>query len=287
MLGFNRLLVGVALVFLTVGAVVASLREPESVSIHRTGQRLVAATVYWPQGTCQGIAIISPGAGGGEDGYRYLGEALAGLRYLAAVVGHHEGGRQDLRERTRGQGLRDGLAELVTDGSAYAERLKDIAALKQWAKVQCGASSMSVLVGHSMGAATTLIEAGARNHLGVAGSNAFDAYIALSPQGSGPIFPKHAWPQIHSPVLILTGTRDNALGGASWQTRTEPFDDMAPGCKWLGVVQGATHAHFAGNGLSRRTESLATQVIADFLSKAPTGHCKPSKHPPALTVQFK
>lgn len=288
MVDFHRLLAGALLVFSSLGAASAPPHKHELLTIHRADQRLVAATAYWPQGACQGIAIISPGAGGAEDGYRYLGEALAGLRYLVAVVGHHEGGRQALRARIRGQGLHDGLAELLTDGSAYGERLKDIAALKQWAKVQCGSSSaMSVLVGHSMGAATTMIEAGARNRLGVVGSNAFDAYIALSPQGSGAIFPKNAWAPIQQPVLMLTGTRDDALGGASWQTRTEPFDDMAPGCKWLGVIQGGTHAHFAGNGLSRRTESLTTQLIADFLRKAPTGNCEPSRHAPALSVRFK
>jgi hypothetical protein len=106
------------------------------------------------------------------------------------------------------------------------------------------------------------------------GSNAFTAYIALSPQGAGSIFPQGAWSGIQKPVLMLTGTRDTELGGASWETRTEPYRDMPPGCKWLGVIDGASHLNFAGNGLSRKTEMLTNQTIAAFLQGVRAGDCK-------------
>jgi len=75
-------------------------------------------------------------------------------------------------------------------------------------------------------------------------------------------------------VLSVTGTRDDELGGASWQTRTEPYRNMPPGCKWLAVIDGATHMNFAGNGMARKTEALTSQVIADFLEGARHGHCR-------------
>ncbi len=162
----------------------------------------------------------------------------------------------------------------------------DIAAAKQWAATKCHATE-SILIGHSMGAATTMMEAGARNSLGMKGTDAFDAYIVLSPQGTGSIFPQNAWTDIKHPVLSLTGTRDDELGGASWETRTEPYMNMPAGCKWLGVIDGATHMNFAGNGMSRRTEALTTQIIGSFLDGVHRGDCKAPRQHHGIDVQSK
>lgn len=128
-----------------------------------------------------------------------------------------------------------------------------------------------------MGAATAMIAAGARNHLGADGSQSFSAYIALSPQGSGLIFPENAWHAIKAPVLMITGTRDTELGGGHWETRTEPFKNMLPGCKWLGVIDGATHLNFAGIGMSQRVEGLTAQTIAAFMDGVHHGDCSLKK----------
>lgn len=260
--------------FSLVLGVVGTAHSQEALQFPRQDQKLVQATAYAPASlTCGGIAIISPGAGGSEKGYRYLGEALSALGYLAVVVGHQESGRTALREQARSNGLREGLAELVTEPDAYRGRFMDIAAAKRWAKDRCKAEE-SVLIGHSMGAATAMMEAGARSKVGVPGTDAFSAYIALSPQGAGSIFPENAWSDIRKPVLLLTGTRDTGLGGASWETRTEPFKSMAPGCKWLGVIDGSNHMNFAGRGMSRTTEALASLTIGNFLNALRRGDCR-------------
>jgi dienelactone hydrolase len=271
---------GLALWFAT------SSMAQQAVSLPRQDQRAVPAIAYPPQGACNGSTIISPGAGGSEKGYRYLGEAMASLGYLAVVVGHQESGREALRAQVRGNGLREGLAELIIEPGAYRGRFMDIAAAKQWAAGQCSGREL-VLVGHSMGAATTMIEAGALNKLGLQGQDGFAAYIALSPQGSGSIFPPGAWRGIQRPVLTLTGTRDDELGGASWQTRTEPYENMSAGCKWLGVIDGASHMNLAGNGLARKTEALATQTIAAFLDALHRGDCTSTWQARGLTLKTK
>ncbi len=246
----------------------------EHLQLQRQDYKRVEATAYSPlAGSCAGVAVISPGAGGSEKGYRYLGDALSALGYLAVVVAHQESGRSALREQVRREGLRGGLAELITDPDAYRGRLQDIAAARKWADTHCN-SATKLLIGHSMGAATAMIDAGARNKVDAQGSNSFTAYIALSPQGVGSIFPQGAWSDIRKPVLMLTGTRDTELGGASWETRTEPYKDMPPGCKWLGVIDGASHLNFAGNGLSRKTELLTVRAIGAFLDGIRTGDCK-------------
>jgi predicted dienelactone hydrolase len=259
----------------------------ETVSLLRQDQASVPVSAYSPKSTdCHGVAIISPGAGGSERGYQYLGEAMSSLGYLAVVVGHPESGRRALREHLRGNGVRDALSGLITDPNAYRGRFMDIAAARAWAASRCLAPE-SVLIGHSMGAATTMMEAGARNKLGVTGNDQFSAYIALSPQGTGSIFPQNAWADIKRPVLMLTGTRDDGLGDASWETRTEPFRNMPAGCKWLGVIDGATHMNFAGNGLSRRTEALTTKVIASFLDGIRRGDCRPPTQSYGIDIQSK
>lgn len=251
---------------------VAHSQQP--LQLQREDQRLVEVIAYSSAvPTCQGIAVISPGAGGTEKGYRYLAEAMSTLGYLSVVVGHQESGRRALREHIRGNGLREGLADLITDPDAYLGRFMDIAAAKRWTETRCQARP-SVLIGHSMGAATVMIEAGARNKVGVQGTDSFDAYIALSPQGIGAIFPASAWSGIQRPVLLITGTRDTELGGAPWETRTEPFLNMPPGCKWLGVIGGASHLNFAGTGMSRKTETLTVQTISAFLNGLRAGDCR-------------
>lgn len=270
---FARSRVGPVLgLFLAMGSVITGAQE--KVSVSREDHAVVRATAYsLGGGTCRGIAVISPGAGGSESGYRYLGEAMASGGYLAVVVGHQESGRRALREHVRGTGLRDGVSALITDPGAYRGRFMDIAAVRQWAASRC-TGTYAVLIGHSMGAATTMIEAGAKNLLELTGNNAFDAYIALSPQGAGAIFPENAWRDIERPVLSVTGTRDEELGGASWKTRTEPYASLPAGCKWLAVVEGATHMNFAGRGMSRGTEVLTTEVIGSFVDAARRGDCR-------------
>lgn len=257
------------------------------ITLRREDQKTLLIAAYPSVSTtCQGIAVISPGAGGSEKGYRYLGDALAAMGYLAVVPGHPESGRDALRERLRTNGLRGGLAELITDPEAYRARFMDIAAARGWAKGKCKASE-SLLIGHSMGAATAMMEAGARNKLGVQRADAFSAYIVLSPQGAGAIFPDGAWSDIHKPVLLLTGTNDQELGGASWQTRTEPFLNMPPGCKWQGVIDGASHMNFAGSGSSRKTEALTIQTISAFLSGLHHHDCSPPGPLPELELTAK
>ena len=258
------------------------------ISLQRQDSKLVSAMVYKPiaNAECKGVALISHGAGGSEKGYNYLGKAMSDFAYLALVVGHQESGLQAVKEQTSGTTLTDGLAKLITDPKAYQARFMDIAVMKEWAQGQCN-SKVAILIGHSMGAATVMMAAGARNKLNIAELPNFTAYIAISPQGSGLIFPEKAWSDINPPILMLTGTQDKELGGLSWETRTEPFNHLKPGCKWLGVIDGATHMNFAGRGISKKTETLTSQVIREFLTGVQAGDCKLLNQITGMTISVK
>ena len=257
------------------------------ISLQRKDSMTVSAMVYKPIASeCKGVAIISHGAGGSEKGYAYLGSAMSYFGYIAVTVGHHESGLQVVKEQTSETTLSEGLAKLITDPKAYQARFMDIAVAKEWAQSQCN-SKVAVLIGHSMGAATVMMAAGARNKLNIAEVSKFTAYIAISPQGSGLIFPEMAWSDINPPVLMLTGTQDKELGGLSWETRTEPLNNMKSGCKWLGVIGGAAHVNFAGRGISKKTETLTSQVIRDFLTGVQAGDCKLLNQISGMTISVK
>jgi hypothetical protein len=70
-------------------------------------------------------------------------------------------------------------------------------------------------------------------------------------------------------VLILTGTRDESLKGRP-KARRLPWQHLpgsASHCQWMGVIDGAMHMNFAGNGAGREVvESLVTQTIEEFLA---------------------
>jgi len=259
----------------------------ETFNITREDNKSVPIVAYFPDKACKGIVIISHGAGASEIVYYYLGAAMAAQDYLTVVPGHQESGLDALNQKVlAAHGPRQGLIDLITDPEAYRGRFMDIAAAMNWARERCDGKE-SILIGHSMGAATTMIEAGAKNKLGVKGSDSFDIYIALSPQGPGAIFTPNAWRQISKPALLMTGTKDKELDAPDWQNRTEPFYGMSPGCKWLGVINGATHFNFAGIGLSWKTEKLTVKTIQDFLAGVHKHDCKHPKQEKGIEIKVK
>jgi dienelactone hydrolase len=207
--------------------------------------------------------------------------------WRAIVMGHQESGRVALTSDIREQhGIKRGLRELVDDPKAYDARLMDIAAALKWAEHSCKAPYIA-MIGHSMGARTVMIEAGAQNKIGVKGQNRFDAYVAMSPDGPDPVFPENAWSEIAKPMLILTGTRDNSMQTGDYKSRTIPFDNLPSGCKWLGVIEGATHMNFAGIGFARTTEKLALLETTMFLDGLRGGKCAIPATAEGITVTGK
>jgi predicted dienelactone hydrolase len=246
----------------------------ELVQARREDGRQTPLRVYSPSGdSCAPLALISPGAGGSEDGYTYLANALREDGWRAIVMGHQESGSAALRSDIRqAGGIKKGVRELVDDPDAYNAREMDIKAALDWTSAICK-PPYRALLGHSMGARTVMVEAGAKNKLGVVGLHRFQAYVAISPDGPDPMFPEHAWSEIHTPMLILTGTRDKSLATGSYQSRTIPYEDLPAGCKWLGVIDGATHLNFAGIGFAGTTENLTLLETKAFLDGLRSGRC--------------
>lgn len=67
----------------------------------------------------------------------------------------------------------------------------------------------------------------------------------------------------------------------------EPYDGMAAGCKWLDVIDGATHMNFAGVGFAGKTEKLTLANIYAFLDDARSGHCALPPADSGITMKSK
>jgi predicted dienelactone hydrolase len=243
---------------------------------------------------CAPLAIISHGVGGSENNYVYLARAMAEGGYTTIVMGHAESGYEALRSDVLSLGIPDGIEALVKSTQAESARLLDVNAALAWANERCKAP-FKVLLGHSMGSSTVMLEAGARNVIDVtsppAGQNRFDAYVALSPEGPGIAFPDHAWSDIHEPMLILTGTHDQSLKGGP-KARQIPWHELpgdgTRGCQWMGIVKGAAHLDFAGSGLgAKKVEPLVTSTTFAFLSGVRAGHCTRPAPQAGLTIAIK
>jgi len=271
----------------------ASLWSQTQVNTPRPGGQSTPLLVYSAQGSaagCAPLALISHGAGGSENGYKYLAQALSSAGYTTAVMGHRESGLDALSRGMRQSGFRQGLMQLISNPQAEQARLLDIAAALRWADLQCKAP-FRVLLGHSMGAITVMLEAGAKNKIGVtyppAGQDRFDAYVALSPEGPDSVFPRNAWSSISKPLLAMTGTRDSGLaGGVEWRTMAwNNLPGTSTGCQWLGVITDATHMNFAGSGNGAAlVDPIVVTTVEKFLQDARRGKC--NAPPPMPTLQL-
>jgi len=274
----------------------SSVAAPVPANVPRADGAMTPLLIYRAGGGepgCAPLAVISHGAGGSEQGYRYLAEAMSSFGFTTVVMGHRESGMAALRSSMSANGLMPGVQKLVADPQAERARLMDLTAALKWADTGCRAP-FRVLLGHSMGAVSVMLEAGAKNIIGLSeptvGQDRFDAYVALSPEGPGIVFPDDGWRGIHKPMLILTGTRDQSLKGGP-EARQIAWRDLpgsAQKCQWLGVIDGATHMNFAGVGLyAGHVESLVTQTIQRFLTGERAGKCTLPAVDPGMTLQAK
>lgn len=265
-------------------------------SVPRADGHETPLLVYDAVGTgsgCAPLAVISHGAGGTERGLRYLAEAMAQMGYTAVVMGHRESGPGVLGRDIVGHGIREGAGMLVENQAAETARLLDVGATLKWADAQCKAP-FRVLLGHSMGAVTVMLEAGAKNRIGVAspptGQKRFDAYVALSPEGPGVAFDDQAWSEMRVPMLMLTGTRDQPVKGTPTDRQT-PWKEM-PGaaghCQWLGVIDGATHMNFGHGGPGAESiTALTVATIDSFLPDVRRGSCPLPAPQPGMMLKAK
>jgi predicted dienelactone hydrolase len=128
--------------------------------------------------------------------------------------------------------------------------------------------------GHSFGAQTTLAIAG--QHYPAAalrlGDTRVKAAIALSPQPPFAANDASAFSGIAMPFFSITGTRDEIawLNKVTPKDRERPFRAMAPGGKYLLVMEGANHRMFSGQDNIPLTNSTPVPHVREVVGRATT-----------------
>lgn len=271
----NALKYTIPAVLLMLCACTTGQAAPTSNIVRADGNR-VPVTLFgdWSGGSCPGTLILSHGMGGSEDGLAYAAKAAVEAGYRAMVIGHKETGPRALLRVMRSP---DRTAEIRSD-EFWRGRQLDLAAALDFATAACRPSQL-VLGGHSMGAALTMIEAGADSPVVFNGADRFDAYVAISPQGVGWAFEStEAWDEVDKPVLMVTGTRDDGFDG-KWTDRLVAFENLPDGKKRLVVITGADHMNLGGRR-NQQAQTLAARAVTEFL-----GHLENGWTPSALASE--
>lgn len=233
-------------------------------------------------GACAPVAIVSRGLGAGQTPMRSLATALTQDGWRVVVMRHPEAARSVFEGRLVRSGRLQPKTGDEADPVSLRRRAEAIDGAVELARKPCDPPFMA-LIGHAVGATTTLIEAGAKPRFPTPAKDRFDAYVALSPAGpAGGVFTKESWSAIAKPTMVVTGTRDlRARGG--WRPRTAAFEGMPPGGKRLAIVQGATHIALGGIG-SPAVRLKVAKIVVDFLDDVRRGDMKAD---PVAGVEFK
>ena len=258
----------------------------------RARQRDVPVRLYLPQpdGTTASmpplpvpLVVFSHGIGGSRRGYRYLGEHFAGngvaslhLQHVGSdgqlwtggsvfsMINRLQGAAQDSEAIARVQDLRFAL-DTVFAGD-IAPRLD---------------ARRIVAAGHSYGANTALLAAGARVQrqgrlVELRDPRVMAAIVLSAPPFYGDADPQRILAGVQVPSLHVTATADvitipGYYSGAD--DRVAIFDATASEAKWLAVFEGGSHSMFtdrAGTGgvaLNPQVKTATKELSLAFLKK--------------------
>jgi predicted dienelactone hydrolase len=224
----------------------------------------------WP------VIVFSHGLGGSRLGYSYLGGVWAQHGYVSIHPTHRESAElrsplaiEDIEGAAAGSTTRlqalAAMKKAIDDPHNWEARPRDVALVLDsftWLEEHVPAlrghldAQAIGIAGHSFGAYTTLLLAGARprvhGRLRDFSESGARAFLALSPPGNGSRgLERESWHSIVRPVLCITGTKDQGLSGEPPSWREESFHSMPRGGKALAVIDGAEHFTFSG-GRPRR-----------------------------------
>jgi predicted dienelactone hydrolase len=242
-----------------VGAVDLTLKDERR-------NRNLPVRVYYPQeeGSFP-VIIFSHGVGGSRESFSYLSRFWSSYGYVC-IHPTHLGSDLSVLQRV---GLQ-ALLETTNDPEIWSERPQDISfiidsleKLEQAVPQLQGKINHSFIgvSGHSFGAYTTLLLAGAV--IAMPGDETVSfrderawVFLGISPPGTGRQgLHLGSWDRVNVPVMTVSGSEDMGLEGkpASW--RMEAFKSMPPIDKYHVLVKGANHFSFDPDMKGVRTPS--------------------------------
>jgi predicted dienelactone hydrolase len=245
-------------------------------------QRPVPVRLYWPRVDAARVPLVvfSHGIGGSRRGYRYLGEhwsshgvASLHLQHVGSdrnlwlgnpfgIVGRLQDAAQEKEAIERPRDLSFALDQLL--GGPWGERID---------------GARIVAAGHSYGANTTLLAAGARvmrngRHVELRDERLSAAIVLSAPPFYGEREPAQILGGVTLPTLHVTATGDVIRIPGYWsgaEDRIAVFDAVGSRRKALAVFDGGSHSMFtdrAGTGgteLNPRVKQATQELSLAFL----------------------
>jgi predicted dienelactone hydrolase len=247
-------------------------------------QRAVPVRLYWPNGISASaqvpLVVFSHGIGGSRRGYRYLGEHWSS-HGVASLHLQHVGSDRNIWFGNP-LGLIGRLQDAAQEREAV-ERPRDLAfALDQLLASPWGEridARRIVAAGHSYGANTTLLAAGARVEREGRAVDLHDERVSAAMVLSAPPFYGEANPSIvlrpvRLPMLHVTATGDVIRIPGYWsgaEDRIAVFEATGSKHKALAVFEGGSHSMFTdrqGTGgveLNPRVKQATKELTLAFL----------------------
>jgi len=224
--------------------------------------REIPVRIYYPQGKGPfPVLLYSHGLGGSYKTKTYLANFLTSHGFVCIHLTHY-GSDSSLID------LSQPMAEIIKtlrksitmktimdrpkDVSKVLDSLTQLETAYPELKGKMDKSKIGVH-GHSFGAFTTLVIAGAfqQKTEKTPGGSLTDprprAFIAMSPQGTRPgVDPKEVYSSITRPFMSMTGTDDTdpIQPDRTAESRTIPYHNMPPGDKYLAWIVGGHHSTF-------------------------------------------
>ena len=250
---------------LPAGALESGTAAFEDLTLHDSGRsKGLPVRVYYPTQVGDAklpVIVFSHGLGGSREGAVPLASDWAAHGYAVICPTHEdsvklrrsEGKSLDPTQMLIEMGMNDaGRVSRVQDDVLILDSLKviehEIPALAGKLDAEhCG------IAGHSAGAMTAALLAGAKNDLPSGGrlqsfrDTRFDYAMLLSGQGVGQAgFTKSSWEGISEPMMVMTGSQDYARTKQTPEARCDPYTYASPGSKYLVFLNGAVHSSFTG-----------------------------------------
>jgi predicted dienelactone hydrolase len=247
-------------------------------------QRAVPVRLYWPNTVAWDAAVplvvFSHGIGGSRRGYRYLGEhwsshgiASLHLQHVGSdrslwfgnplgIIGRLQDAAQEREAIERPRDLRFALDQLLA--GPLGERID---------------ARRIVAAGHSYGANTTLLAAGARVERDGRAVDLHDERLAAAIVMSAPPFygegdPARILGPVQLPTLHVTATGDVIRIPGYWsgaEDRIAVYEATGGPHKALAVFEGGSHSMFTdragtgGNELNPRVKQATRELTRAFL----------------------
>lgn len=220
---------------------------------------------YLPDGQATGMLLFSVGYGGQASGYGYLARHWAESGLATFVIEHVGSNLEVLKSfaHLSKDARNEEVVRRVQDPEELRLRPHDVELVYRNVAPHFEGLPWG-LGGHSYGTYSALSSIGLKPHQVDPKMTPLKPHslVLISPQPPGLLFRDEDYAEVTIPCLVLTGTQDDLVSGASsYEDRLKVYDCLPAVRRHLVVQEGTDHMAFAGIGLKLESHLKTTQSV--------------------------